>query len=90
MLAVNSDFLCNDKGVVGISFDDPNFVRAETIMFDSATGEVHALLNNAQMLVGRIHNTMIKAFSNQNKVMLSSMRIDGSILGMEANLVVVN
>lgn len=71
-------------------FDDPNFVRSETIIFDTETGNVHALLNNAQMLIGHISGNLIKAFSNQNKVTLTSMRSDGSVLDLEAKLVVVH
>ncbi|PZP57151.1 MAG: hypothetical protein DI586_01200 [Micavibrio aeruginosavorus] len=90
MLSVNSSFQCNDRGAVGISFDDPNFVRAETIIYEEATGNVHALLNNKQMLIGHISGTMTKAFSNQNSVTLSSQRIDGTVLDLEARLVVVH
>ncbi len=90
MLSVNSSFLCNDKGTVGILFDDPNFVRSDTIIFNEATGHVHALLNNAQMLIGHISGHMIKAFSNQNSVMLTSQRSDGSMLDLEARLVIVH
>ena len=90
MTSVNSSFLCNDKGMVGILFDDPNFVRSETIIYDETTGNVHALLNNTQMLIGRVSGSLTKAFSNQNKVTLSSMRVDGSVLDLEARLVVVH
>lgn len=89
MLSVNSSFLCNDKGAVGILFDDLNFVRSDTIIFETATGNVHALLNNTQMLIGHLSGNLIKAFSNQNKVMLTSMRTDGSMLDLEADLIVI-
>ncbi len=90
MLSVNSSFLCNYKGAVGISFDDPNFVRSETIIYEEATGNVHALLNNTQMLIGHISGHLTKAFANQNRVTLTSMRTDGSVLDLEARLVVVH
>jgi len=90
MLSVNSSFLCNDKGCVGILFDDPNFVRAETIFFEPRSGDVHALLENSKMLVGHISGQLVQAFSNQNRVMLTSRRSDGSMLDLEARLVVIN
>lgn len=90
MLSVNSSFLCNDKGVVGILFDDLNFVRADTIIFEQSTGNVHALLDNAQMLIGHIKGKLTQAFANQNKVTLTSMRSDGSMLDLEAKLVVIH
>lgn len=90
MLSVNSSFLCNDKGAVGILFDDPNFVRSETILLDTSTGHVHALLNETQMLVGHLSGKLVQAFANQNKVMLTSRRSDGSMLDLVARLVVIH
>ena len=90
MSSVNSSFLCNDKGAVGILFDDPNFVRSETILFDANTGHVHAVLGEQQMLVGHLSGKLVQAFANQNKVTLTSRRIDGSILDLEARLVVIH
>jgi hypothetical protein len=90
MHSVNSSFLCNDKGLVGILFDDPNFVRAETILFERETGNVHALIDSRQMLVGHLSGQLVQAFSNQNKVTLTSRRVDGSMLDLEARLVVLN
>ncbi len=88
MLSVNSSFLLNDKGSVGILFDDPNFVRSETIICEASTGDIHAVLNEKQMLIGHLTDKLIKALSGQSKVMLSSMRCDGSMLDLEARLVV--
>lgn len=90
MLSVNSSFLCNDKGSVGILFDDANFVRAETILFNTNTGDVHALLNETQMLVGNLNGKLLQAFANQNKVTLTSRRCDGSMLDLVARLVVIH
>lgn len=89
MLSVNSSFLLNDQGNVGIMFDDPNFVRSDTILFDRQTGNVHALLNETQMLVGHIAGKVLDAFTRQSKVTLSSLRCDGSTLDLEARVVVI-
>ncbi len=90
MLSVNSSFLLNDKGFVGIVFDDANFVRSDTIIVEQSTGDIHAMLNEKQMLIGHLTGKLIQAFSRQSKVMLSSMRSDGSVLDLEARLIVVH
>jgi hypothetical protein len=88
MQVVHSSFLVNQSGHVAIVFDDPNFVRSETIIFDRETGALHAVLHHQSHLVGQASGRILEALARQTRVTLSSTRIDGSQLDLVADLVV--
>ena len=90
MADISSGFLLNQAGNVAIVFDDPAFVLAETILLDRKSGTLHAILHEQDHHIGTISGHMIEAFSANRCVLLTSRRGDGSIIDLQAGLVVYN
>jgi hypothetical protein len=90
MADISSGFLLNQAGKVAIVFDDPAFVLAETILLDRKSGALHAILYEQNHHIGDISKHMIEAFAVNHNVLLTSRRGDGSIIDLQAGLVVYN
>lgn len=90
MSEISTGFMINQAGQVAIVFDDPNFVRSETIILDLATGTLHAVLHEQGLLIGNVSEAMAAAFANSTRVLLTSRRCDGSVLDLHADLVIYN
>lgn len=76
-------------GSVAIQFDDPNFVRAKFIYIDKESGLLEAVLHEGLHQIGKVSagdvmNTLLK----QTKISLSAIRPDGSVLEMNADVLV--
>ena len=87
---VSTNVLLHASGKMAIMFDDPNFARCETIIFDETTGYLHAVLEDKPMSIGHITGALVKEFSKQSKIQLSALRPDGSMLNLDANLIVIH
>lgn len=72
---------------VAIQFDDPNFVRAEWIRLDVQSGLLEAVLQEGSHEVGQVSKDLTDLLARQTHVVLSAVRPDGSILEMDANVV---
>lgn len=81
---VQAAFLCNQKGDVCIAFDDPAYVRADTIVIDAESASVHAVLHETALLVGHVSQAMMEAFGRKKTTLLTAVRPDGSIFEMMA------
>lgn len=90
MFDISSDFSVRDAGMVAISFDDPTFVRAESVLFDSSSGIVEVLLQGKLHPVGQVPEKLMLLFAENRDVILSAIRIDGSHLELTSRLVVLN
>lgn len=90
MADISSGFLLNQAGKVAIVFDDPTFVRAETITLDLKSGAVHAILHEHHHHLGEVSSRMAEAFACNSHVLLTSRRGDGSIIDLRADLIVYN
>lgn len=90
MADISSGFMLNDAGRVAIVFDDPTFVRAETITLDLKDGTLHAILHEKYHHLGKVSGKMAEAFANNRHVLLTSKRGDGSIIDLRADLIVYN
>jgi hypothetical protein len=90
MADVSSSFLRNGSGDVAIVFDDPTFVRAEIVLLDRSRGAVHALLHERLHLIGEVSRDMADMMCQKSDVLLSSVRPDGSVLDMRADLRLMN
>lgn len=90
MADISTGFMLNQAGQVAIVFDDPTFVRAETITFDRGTGTLHAILHEQNLHIGTITGEMALAFANNNRVLLTSKRGDGSVIDLQADLIIYN
>jgi hypothetical protein len=93
-MQINTNFLMHEQGGMTIMFDDPNFVRSETIIFDQSTGVLHAVLEDKPVSIGHVSGALAAAFTRQaqkqSKIQLSSLRVDGSVLDLEANFIVIH
>ena len=93
-MEINTDFLVHESGHMAIMFDDPNFVRAQTIIFDQSTGVLHAVLEDKPVSIGHVSGALVAAFARQSQlqstIQLSSLRVDGSVLDMHAHFVVIH
>ena len=76
-------FECDSFGV-SISFDDPAYVCADAILIDPGRYSVHAVLHEAEWLVGHVSPAILKAFQVHGKARLSAVRPDGSVLTLQA------
>ena len=90
MADISTGFLLNDAGKVAIVFDDPTFVRAETITLDLKSGTLHAILHEMHHHLGTLSADLAKAFSYNSQVLLTSKRGDGSVIDLQADLIVYN
>ncbi|MBP9050803.1 MAG: hypothetical protein KBC88_06225 [Alphaproteobacteria bacterium] len=90
MSDISSQFLINRLGEVAIVFDDPAFVRAETVLVDRQGGHIHALLHEKYHHVGSVSGEMVEAFSKNPQVLLAGVRVDGTVLDLHAAIVVIN
>ena len=88
MADVHSSFTLQDNGVIRITLDDPTFVRAETVLVDATSGEVHALLQQKLHSLGPAPANVVRAFCESSDVMLSATRIDGSCLALRSHVVI--
>lgn len=88
MSDIHSSFTLQDNGVIRITLDDPTFVRAETVLVDATSGEVHALLQQKLHSLGPAPANVVRAFCESSDVMLSATRIDGSCLALRSHVVI--
>ena len=69
-------------------FDDVNFVRSEAIYFDQSTGYLHTVLEGRALSIGHVSGQLAREFSKRSNVQLSGLRADGTMLDMNAKLIV--
>lgn len=81
---VNAAFLRNHAGEVCIALSDPAFVQSDRIVVDRATLCVFAVLHEAAHFIGAVSETMADAFSKNDHVLLSAMRVDGTMFELNA------
>ena len=89
-MEIQTHILKDQTGGVALLFDDPNFVRSSTIFFDDTTGYLHALLEDKPISLGTVRGELAALFKALSSVQLSSLRADGSVLDMRANLIILN
>lgn len=73
-------FIRNNTGDVCITFSDPTYVRAETIVVDEDSSAVYAILHERAHYLGNLSRAMATSFAKNDHVLLSALRPDGSIL----------
>jgi hypothetical protein len=89
-MQIQTNILLHEQGHMAIMFDDPNFTRSETIIFDQSTGLLHAVLEDKPISIGYVAGDLARAFSKQSQIQLSSLRPDGSLLELSARLIVIH
>jgi hypothetical protein len=87
---VQAAFLCNRRGDVCIAFDDPAYVRSDTIAVDPGTSSVYAVLHENERFLGHISPALIQAFCEQDTALLTALRPDGSLFEMKAPVSIIS
>lgn len=85
-IAVNAAFLSNKAGEVCISFSDPAYVHADTIVLDPETRGVFAVLYQSSHYLGSVSKDMAEVFSQNDHVLLSSLSAEGTVFELIAPL----
>ncbi len=87
---INAAFMRNHRGEVCIAFRDPAYTRAEAILVDDRTCAVHALLHESAFYITNVSDLMARAMADNETVILTALRPDGSLLEMTAPVRVGN
>jgi hypothetical protein len=89
-MQISSNILLHESGQMAIMFEDVNFVRSEAIYFDSSTGYLHTVLDGRVLSIGHVSGQLAREFSKQSSVQLSGLRPDGTMLDLNAKLVILH
>lgn len=81
---VDAAFMRNGKGAVCITFDDPAYVRSESILVDVERSQIKAILHEQEFLLGRVSNSMSQAFADNEEALLTALMPDGKLLELFA------
>lgn len=90
MSDIHASYEIHHGGIVSITLDDPTFVRAESVLVNLASGEVSALLQQKIHSLGAAPSDIIELFRENRDVTLRAVRIDGSMLALRSEIVLVH
>ena len=85
--AVNASFLLDSENHPHISFDDPAYIRAETILLNKNDRSVHAVLYEGQFLIGHLPAELGDSFARHKSITLSADHFTGKKISLTANLI---
>lgn len=83
---VNASFDTSESGHPQIRFFDPAYVRAETIVFESHTRAVHAILHESLIYIGQVPEAFAEAFGLHEDVILSADHYSGNPVTLKAKI----
>ena len=81
---IQAAFMCNHRGEVCIAFSDPVYAKADAIMLDKKSREIHVLVHESMYFVSKVSDVMASAFERNQNALLTSIRSDGSLLELSA------
>lgn len=85
--AMNAEFLRNAAGNPMIRFfKDPEFVRAETIIFNRNDNSLHAVLFDQAHLIGHLDKDEAAAMEGVSEVLLSAAHYKSGVVNLHAAL----
>ena len=82
---VRAKFLKNDDKIL-IEFADPAYAKAENILFDPQSNDVHAVLHEGMFLIGRVPDDMASDFKVTGNVELCADHYTGEMLRLGASI----
>jgi hypothetical protein len=83
--AVQAEFLKNAEGNPMIRFfKDPEFVRAETIIFDRKDNSLHAILFDQAHLIGHLSKEEARAMEGVSSVLLTTAHYKSGVVNLHA------
>lgn len=83
---VRAQFSKNEQNQPSIKFFDPSYARAEIVMYDHATNEMHAILHEGQFKIGRVPQELENIFGNSHNVLLCADHYSGHKIGLRAKI----
>lgn len=83
---VRAQFMKSDKNQPLIEFFDPSYARAEIILYDHKTHDLHAILHEGQFKIGRIPENLESLFDSSDSVLLCADHYSGHKVGLTAKL----
>lgn len=87
MADIQTLFHVHETDGIHLTFDDPNFVRANMVVVDNKSGHVQALIDQKLYSLGTATQDILTAFCDKKSVLLSAVRTDGSVLELNAEVV---
>ncbi|MCD8526293.1 MAG: hypothetical protein LRY62_03805 [Alphaproteobacteria bacterium] len=86
-LSILAEFLKNAEGDPMIRFfKDPEFVRAETIIFDRSDNSLHAVLFEQSHFLGNVDDEMAEMLGGLNEILLSTAHYKSGVVSLHAAL----
>ncbi len=74
---VRAEFLKDKTGKPTIEFFDPAYIRAENVIINKESGDVHAVLYDNLYYIGQLENGWAKGLNQGDKINLSAMHYNG-------------
>lgn len=83
---VQARFSKNEQNQPVIEFFDPAYARAEVVLYDPASHEVHALLHEGQYKLGSVPQDLEAIFGSSDSIMLCANHYAGHKVNLRAKL----
>lgn len=83
---VRAQFLKDEQNQPSIQFFDPSYARAEVVLYNHSTREMHALLHEGMYLIGQVPQDLEQVFGASDNVMLCADHFSGHKIGLRAKL----
>lgn len=85
--SILTEFLRSAEGDPMIRFfKDPEFVRAEVIIFDRSDKSLHAVLFEQSHFIGHVDDTMAKSLDGLDEILLSTAHYKSGVVNLHAAL----
>tara|TARA_B100001093_G_C26635612_1_gene930789 strand:- start:27 stop:317 length:291 start_codon:yes stop_codon:yes gene_type:complete len=84
---VNAEILLDSDNCPLIQFNDPAYIRAETVLFNAEDRSVHAVLYEGQFLIGHVPEELNGSFEKHKTITLSADHFTGKKISLKANLI---
>lgn len=84
--AVRADFHKGENNQPTICFFDPAYARAEVVLYNHSTRDLHALLHEGMYKIGQVPQDLEQIFGDSDNVMLCADHYNGHKLGLRAKL----
>ncbi|MDH5723091.1 MAG: hypothetical protein OEY94_07200 [Alphaproteobacteria bacterium] len=85
--SIKAQISLDSENLPFISFDDPAYIRAETVIFKKEDCSVHAVLYEGQFLIGHVPKELNLSYSKSKSITLSADHFTGKKISLTANLV---
>ncbi len=85
---IRAQFLKNARGDAFIRFFDPEYVRADIIVYERSSKSLYAVLHEQEHFLGHVNDDMAEIFAHNKEVHLSAPHYFSGNLNLKAPLTV--